>query len=240
MMQWKRKIGNTAATLATVLMITACGGEPYREGSPTGGTTGTDTSGTGGTGTTTTTDNTGSTGSTGGTNPPITRAFTVTGAGGSAPEYTTTVNTDNILKIRVNSATAGQLSSPYGSSYSNFSASYSCIVYQVEALGETITTDPLSVNGGSAACAGAPSEQVIDFSNRLSAGHGPITIKVRAVNYDFYYLDCLSSYSGMNYYMGYWQRYPYGCENPSVKWKTLFKSHTANGSLDIQINGTSL
>lgn len=227
---WNRKAEKTFVTAfiaaLTVMTLTACGGQAYREadtvndiaGSVIGGTTG-GSSGGGVVGVT-------------GTNllPPIRANFTLTGASGTSPSHSVTVTTDNILKIRINSGSASQLAVP---GYSNFSAQYNCITYIVNVLGQDTQTQTLSVNGGN--CSGAEDSQVIDLSNRLTPGHGSVTITVRAGSYDFYCTSCLSQ-------PWLYNAYPYGPYSCSYycPLKTVYKTHTVTGSLDIQVNGTSL
>jgi hypothetical protein len=228
-----------AFTLAATLAVVAagCGGQAYRAGedgndsrapSSQGGGLfpGSPGSGTGGTG------------GTGDPIPPGTPDFTptltdssyITGASGTRPSYTTgTINTDSIIKVRITAGPAGQVSIPSGT-YSNYSASYYCVKYNVTVLGQTVTTNALSVNGGGALCPQAADNQVIDFSSRLIPGHGPVTVRVSSARYDYYCQLLMMGYISPYY----WQTY---C---STSLYPLYQTHTATFTLDIQTNGAPL
>jgi hypothetical protein len=166
------------------------------------------------------------------TDPPITYTFSITGSGGVTPTFTTpSVDTDSVLKIRVRSGIAGPISVPG----SNFTANYGCITYNVTVLGRTVQVGPLAVNGGSVACQGASDNQVINFSDRLSPGHNVVTVQVSNPKYDFYYIGCIS-------YPWLYNAYPYGNYSCNLYYPlyNVYKNHTVTGSLDIQVNGTTL
>ncbi len=159
-------------------------------------------------------------------------SFSVTGANGTAPTYTTgAINTDNILVVRINAGPAGQLSVP--GFYSNFTANYNCVSYNVTVGGRTVTTQTLAPQGSNSSytasnqCPGAPSSQVINFSDRLSPGHGNMFVQVSNARYDFY---CELYFQGMLS----------GQYNMYCPLRTVYQTHTVTGSLDIQVNGTSL
>lgn len=232
----KDKLGFTAFILISSAMFTSCGAsrfetapapgldpQPIYNGNP----------GTGGNGG----------GGTISSGPPAPNTnFQVTGFGGTQPNQQipqngSTLPTDSILRVRVHSGPGGPLAIPQ---YSNFQATYYCASYTVTALQQDVngnlvqmgapkTTQLLSVNGGSTACYGAPTEQILDFSDRLYSGHGNIAIQVAAAAYDYY---CVL-YSQLSYIM------PGGvylyCPQHSV-----YKNHTVTGSVDIQTNGYSL
>lgn len=168
--------------------------------------------------------------------PPITESFTVSGASGTTPYYTTTVNTDNLLKIKITAGDAQQITDPsYG-----FSATYSCVSYKVTVLGSTQQTKLLAVSSqadvlAAANCPGAANHQVLDFSSRLSPGHGPITITVEAASYDFYCRGCQT-------YPWFYNAYPYGAYSCSLYCpsRPVYKTHTVTGNVTIQVNGTYL
>jgi len=220
-----------ALTALTATLLTSCGASPrvetasntaQNQASYTGGTN--SSGGTPGA--------TGSTGSPGSTDqyPPITTSFTVTGSSGSNPSYSTTVSTDNLLKVRVNAGAATNVIPG-----SNFSATYGCVSYNVTALGQTLSTGTLAVNGGNAICPNAPTNKILDFSSRLTSGHQSVTITVQATGYDFYCQSCVS-------YPWLFNAYPYGyysC-NMYCPLHTVYQNHGVTGSMDIQINGTSL
>jgi hypothetical protein len=166
--------------------------------------------------------------------PPITESFTVTGASGITPSFTTTVDTDDVLRIKITAGTADKVSMP---GY-NFQAQYDCVKYTIEVMGHTVTTNVLAVDNGNGGgypapwgCYGASSSQVIDFSSRLSPGHGPVTVTVKAEGTNFYCKWCQSQ---TPYY--YWaNQCAYACPLYNV-----YKTHTVKGDLAIQVNGTSL
>jgi hypothetical protein len=166
--------------------------------------------------------------------PPITTSFSVTGPEGTTPSFSTTVDTDDILRIKITSDSAGKVSLPgYG-----FYAEYDCVKYTIQVMGDTITTNVLSVNNGNQGgypapwgCYGAPTSQVVDVSARLSPGHGPVKITVKAEGYDFYCKLC-ESQTPYNYW-------PNSCAT-YCPMRGVYKTHTVKGKLDIQVNGTSL
>lgn len=228
-----------AALISSALLMVACGAKPQRQtaaadGRLSGGgiinsdpVGGGDTTGTG-TGTGTSTTN---------TNPPIAFSYNLAGIGttGTLPSkwVSAEVQTDNLLKVKVSPGAAGGLNLPpiNGVSY-GYVANYGCISYDVKVLDQTITTQTLSVNGGSFACPNAPTSQVLDFSSRLTPGHGPIKVEVSNARYDFY---CQSCYT----FPWFFNAYQYGC-NMYCPLRPLFKNHTAAGTLKIQVNGTYL
>jgi hypothetical protein len=219
------------ALLATSLV--ACGGSSYRStrqgssdlgGSGGGGSTG-GTTAPGGTSTDTPDE---------GFMPSYSFAFNLTGTGGTQPTWTSgEINTDNILKIRINPGAAGNLSLPSGSAvpYSNFSATYGCVSYQITVNGRSVRTVTLSVNGTGTSwmCPQAPDSQVIDFSDR-GPFFGPVKVQVTQARYDYYCQLLVMGYINP-YYSGTYcsaQGYP------------VYKNHTVTGSIDVQVNGSSL
>ncbi|MFL5812324.1 MAG: hypothetical protein ACJ763_02005 [Bdellovibrionia bacterium] len=220
-----------SATVAlSAILLTSCGASTYKE--TASGTTQAQSTYTGGTPPTGGT--TAPTGSTGGgdtsTYPAITTSFTLTGSSGSTPSYSYTVTTDNLLKVRVNAGAATNVIPG-----SNFSATYECVSYNVTALGQTLSTGTLSVSGGNSICPGAPTSKTLDFSSRLTAGHQSVTVKVVATGYDFYCQSCLT-------YPWMFNAYPYGYYSCSMycPLKTVYQNHGVTGTMDIQVNGTSL
>lgn len=172
--------------------------------------------------------------------PPLAYSFSLT----RDTAFTTVVNTDNQLKVRIRPDSAGKI----GGNPGNFNGTYGCISYVVEVMGQAVRTAVLNVGGG-ANCVGAPTEQVIDFSSRLSPGHGPVTIKVSAAKYDFYLAGCLRSpYTYGVYYDPYyqWSLVQSSCYNLYYQ-HTIYDArptvnayHTVAGSIEVQVNGTSL
>lgn len=229
------KHGFTAFAALSAMLLTSCGGTSYKE--PSSGSTQAQSSynsgGSTSSGTTTGTGTTGSTGSTGSSTnayPAITTSFSLTGSGGTAPTYSFTVSTDNLLRVRVNAGASTNVIPG-----SNFSATYECVTYNVTAMGQTLSTGTLSVSGGNAICPNAPTSKTLDFSSRLTSGHQSVTITVQATGYDFYCQSCLT-------YPWLFNAYPYGyysC-NMYCPLHTIYKNHGVTGSMDIQVNGTSL
>jgi hypothetical protein len=167
---------------------------------------------------------------------------------GSAPTTVTSeLQTDTKLVVKINSETSGVISAPGVSS--NFSAEYGCAQFQVtlqmkvngvwQNRGSKVTS-PLNV-AGTAGCDGGVASQTIDFSAYMTPGHANVRIQVTSLKTDFYcilYKKCLADY--MTYWSNtcYWARQPnaslYACPL-----KTIYSTHNVNGSLEVQINGTS-
>lgn len=234
---------STLMLLAT--LASACGGQAYRETTQSkdssggntinwGGGSGNNGSGTSGSGT----NPNPTPSSTPGTTPAYTTDFSLLGKGGVASGTNTTVapyvftsqpvDTDNLLKVKVTAKAGAPVS--MGEGNSNFTANYACVEYKVTVLGVTRTTGMLRVPGSmlNTPCAASPESAVLDFSDRLGAGHNTVNVKVTEVRYDFY---CMLAYSG---------HYPQ--MNPANYCPTysVYHTHTVNGSLAIQVNGTSL
>lgn len=238
---FRKRFSQKAVLLFIIgIQFSSCGGQSYRELAPTPATTPEGSTGGGG--------GTGIPG-TGGIEPPetdtgqfpaITQSFSVTGSGGTLPSFSTNVSTDNILKVQVEAAAGDRISLP--GQYSNFEANYGCVTYTVTALGQSKTTKVLAVPAGTTGpassylCSGAPSKEVLDFSGRLGPGHNSVTIQVVAAGYDFYCKHCYESYQ-LPYYMNPY--FPNGCASYCPV-KSVFKNHTVNGNLSIQVNGTGL
>lgn len=153
-------------------------------------------------------------------------SFQVTGQGA----YTTgAINTDNLLVIKVNAGPAGQISVP--GLYSNFTANYNCVSYNITVGGRTVTTQTLKVPNATQSwytvdqCPNAPSSQIINFSDRASPGHGDMFVTVSNARYDFY---CELFYQGLIS----------GTANMYCPLRTAYQTHTLTGTIDVQVNGT--
>jgi hypothetical protein len=72
----------------------------------------------------------------------------------------------------------------------------------------------------------SPHSEIIDFSGQLSPGHGAIPIEVKEARYDFY---CAYYYS--------WG-YTYSPYNNWCPLKSVYRSHTVTGEIEIQVNGS--
>jgi len=157
--------------------------------------------------------------------PPISHSFEITGSGTAS----FTVDTDNVLKVRIKPDTAGLVSG------SGFTAVYSCIKYTVTVIGKSVPTEVLQVGGGGLNCPTAKTEQIINFSDRLGTGHNSVTITVSAVKTDFKYNNCLQS-------PWLYSAYPYGYYSCDLykPLTNLYTTHVATGVIDIQVNGTDL
>ncbi len=233
------KIYLAFAAAVAAAALTGCGGEaahrsidPPTTGGTTGGITGGITGGvTGGTTGGTTGGITGGTtgGTTGGFDPAASFTFEVTGANGLEPAYTTpSIYTDTKLRVRVNAGAAGRIRTTSGS-YSNYSASYSCVSYRLRVQGRTFNTGYLTVPGAGVDCGtGGQTSQILDMSSFLTPGLGAFTIEVSAQYYSAYYEECLKNPVPYMYNCGrYWQ-YP------------VYQTHTVTGSIDVEVNGSSL
>ncbi|MBU6376264.1 MAG: hypothetical protein KGQ59_09735, partial [Bdellovibrionales bacterium] len=134
------------------------------------------------------------------TSPAFSFDFQVTGPGGTTPSYTaSSVNTDNLLVVRISARPAGELSLA-GGQYSRFTANYGCVAYEVTALGKTLSTGILSVTANNPLCPGAPSYADLNFSDRLASGHHAVNVQVTKVYYDFYCLWAKNQNEGARYY----------------------------------------
>jgi hypothetical protein len=229
--------------LASLMLLSACGGQAYRTGEASGTSSG-GTSVSGGSsfggGSSSGSGSSNSSGS-GTTTPPAeesflparSESFTVTGSGGTSPTFTASnVRTDSLLKVKVIAGAAGPVSIPsgtpgYGGSYSNYQASYGCVRYTIEVAGRSVTTNTLAVEGQNSLCPDAPTSQIIDFSDR-AVGVTNTSVKVTAVRYDYY---C------QLVYMGYISPYYYNTYCGSSLY-SVYRTHSVTGTLEIQTNGT--
>jgi hypothetical protein len=245
MKNFKNKALAISAQLALAALLTACGGD-YREtslakpiGSPlyngnNGGCVGIGCT-------------TGVTGTTGTTTPvdpaftaSLTESFEITGAGGNYPEWTIpgpALLTDTTLKIRVLSGGAGQISPLPGQTvqYSNWSHNYYCVNYTIEVNGSRRETGLLAVGGGGTMCPSAASSKVIDFSDKMTPGHGPVTVKVVKAAYSLY---CQWFQTGMmGYFIPYSQAwYYYNNQYCSTSMTPVYKTHTVTGTLEVEFD----
>ena len=167
---------------------------------------------------------------------------------GSAPTtVTTALHTDTKLIVKVNAEAAGVINAP--GTPSNFAAEYHCVQFnvtlQVNVNGTWTTlgsqnTSSLNV-AGTAGCTGGVASQSIDFSAYMTPGHGDVRVQVTSLKTDFYcilYNKCLADAQTYYSYACYFARQPnaalYACPV-----KTIYASHNVNGSLEVQVNGTS-
>ncbi len=220
-----KRVQQHTTLIALTALFTACSPSTSTISSGTSAASSTSSASTS---TTPTTSSTSSTTSSTNQLPATTASFTVAGTRGSTNTsnayYSITVNTDNLLQVTVNAGSAGSLTIPgYG-----FSANYNCVTYKVTVLGDTVETNPLSTGTSSSDCQGAATSQMIDFSSRLTTGHGPVTVQVESSKYDF---DCVSCET-------YPWLYSYYCNN-YCPMDLVYKNHNITGTLSIVTNGSS-
>ena len=156
--------------------------------------------------------------------PPITYTFSL--AGPTDSKTLPTFQTDSLLKVRVKPGPAGTINVPN----SAFSANYFCINYVVSALGYDVRSKTVQINGGWD-CPQAETSDTIDFSSRLTPGHGPITLKVSAARYDFKYVACTQFP-----YLFNAQMFGCGLYYPTVP---IYTTHVVTGDLEVFVNGTA-
>lgn len=231
MLKIKSAVSTTTLVLSLGLtcgsLLTACGQSSVAQ--PTAGASTASNGGTGGTiipGPTHT--------STSNLNPTLNDSFTLSG-GSVANETTFVMNnvvTDSTLQVKITPGAAAAVSVPgYG-----YTADYGClqVSYTVSdttgIVDFTTTTQVMAVNGGSGACQNAETSDTQDLSNRLTPGHGTISITVSNPKYDFYCQLC------------YWNPYLfnaqyYGC-NAYCPVRPLYKTHTATGTLSVATDST--
>jgi hypothetical protein len=180
---------------------------------------------------------------------------TLTGQGGTHPVYSTFqdsgqyLSTDNLLKVQVSVQSGGLLSDSVAvtgsSAYSGFSATYDCASFEVDIYDNSGNhlgsqqTEMLQV-AGSQGClqypqANGPVSQILDFSGNIAeAPHGPLDVRVTALQYDFYckllydYAQSIGISPLESSYYSFW------C--PS---KIVYKTHTVSAGLEIEVNGTT-
>jgi len=167
-------------------------------------------------------------------NPAIEVSFIVSGepldghTGPSFPAFETPpLNTDSLLKVRITSGPAGNLTLP---GYSNYTARYGCVGYTISPMSCDFNGENcldigagvaviLAVEGESHSnCSNAPTSVVKDFSVWLG-GPGPIKIKVDNAKYDHFCYE-------KSFLIGQ-------CSSPLGR---VYDYHTATGTLDIQVN----
>jgi hypothetical protein len=155
----------------------------------------------------------------------IQMSFSLNGTNSGNETYTSQpITTDNLLKVRLTALPAG---TNIGSA-TNFTANYGCVGFTVTALGMAVDSQPLSSGGSMTGMCNNGSSQVIDFSGRLSPGHGTITLTVSKARYDWY---CML-YMYYPWLMG-------GNATMYCPLHPVYQYHTVEGELQVQTNGTS-
>ena len=127
---------------------------------------------------------------------------------------TITVQTSRTLKVKVTAVGAPRLTLE---GYTGWVFPYGCLRLQVKVNGQFKYTDILRVDGvasgNTAACAGAPSHQVLDFTNDVT-GNGTTSVVVSDPEYD----NCRDN----------WPLH-YGCQMSPI-----FKDHIVAADIQIQ------
>lgn len=204
----KARMGVLASAWIVAALLSGCGGHPYYEADTAGNIPGSSTGG----------NNNGGNSGGGTTDPNLLPAYTQSFSFTGAQSFSTTVNTDNTLKIRIKAR---------GTTSNNYAAHYNCVAYTVTVLGQTVTTSVLAADGGGAACPNAPTQQEIDFSSRLTPGHGTVTVTISAAGTDAFYQQCV-----MNPWL-------YGPCQSYYPIRAVYSTHVVAGAVDIGVNGTS-
>jgi hypothetical protein len=127
------------------------------------------------------------------------------------------IYTDDLLEIEVTGLSASAVSG------SGYSAVYSCVRVQVEVEGETQTAFVTNTGAdGTGVCAGAVARQTLDFSHRMSSGHGEVEITITDAEYDNCRLYGFLSLSG--------------CPMSSV-YSSSYGKHTVGLNFTVNVNG---
>lgn len=171
-------------------------------------------------------------------------SIALTGDGGTTPTATTpAVYTDNLLRVKIKPQ-GGENMTVADGTYTNMSSGYGCVQFTVTVLGQSVQTQVLAVEGrDNKACPNAPKAQIIDFSGRLSPGHGPITVTVSKARNDRH---CQSWIACRNYeamgYRSYTCTYNYAqsLQAQFCPVRAAYMYDTMNASLEIQVNGGTL
>lgn len=167
--------------------------------------------------------------------PSFSYSFEITGKNGNYPSRKVTgINTDNILKIKVIPGPAGNISVKQGypeNTYSNAQGSYNCVSYLITVGGRSQRTQNLALPGTNGQCYGATGveSQTLDFSDRLTPGHGEMEITITEARTDNKCMQALTNWMYMGQYSTYCLTSLYD----------LYINYTATGTLDIQTNGTA-
>lgn len=238
-----KTLNRTALGLAAALALSACGGraapQAVNPSAAAAGSTSGNPSFTGGTGTSEgytenpTPANIGT--------PAESYAFTITGNGGTDPEFETpeVYTADNLLRVKITPAGASNISLASGI-YSAFSGGYGCIKYNVTVLGRTVTTQVLAVKGAdNQACPNAPKSQIIDFSGRLTPGHGPAIVKIDQASSSTYCERVLACMQNPWASPQCKYNYPAYLQGSFCPTKTMYMNYTGTGTVEVQVNGTS-
>ncbi len=144
--------------------------------------------------------------------------ITVSGNSGPYPTTSFRVSTDRTLKIKVTPQSAPNMTIP---GYTNWVFPYGCVQLTVSVNGMTQTTQVLKVGsvqqGGTSACANAPTEQTLDFTNAMT-GSGSALVSISNPQYD----NCRAQWP-LNY----------GCGMSAV-----WSNHLVRANITTQVDGT--
>lgn len=202
------------------LALQACGGAPYSEISSIGGSSTTST----GSGSTSTGTGSGTPSTGGGTTPapsdpnllpPISHAFSNQGVTSTS---ISDIVTDNKLAVTV------KLGQPSNIPNTGYTAAYRCARINVTVANQTqtvfVSNTGADITESYDPCSGAKKSQTVDFSSRLTTGHGAMSVAIQNVAYD----NCRL----------YGNVYGSGCFLT-----TVYSTHVINGTIDVHVNGTN-
>jgi hypothetical protein len=157
-------------------------------------------------------------------------SFSLNGVNSGNETYTTApITTDNLLKVRVSALPGGNNVIPGQST--GYQANYYCAAFTVQTLGMAVDTNALSAYGNSVpGICDKGQSQVIDFSSRLSPGHGDIVLTVTRPRYDWY---C------MLWFDPYYRSLMGGTYAMFCPLRNVYQYHTIQGSIEVLTNGAS-
>jgi hypothetical protein len=161
--------------------------------------------------------------------PTVSASFSIQGYSGTASVATLpAVNTDNLLRLRVIPLQTEQVSN------TGYSPPIQCVDFlvTVSGLGSPIRTKLVTFAPNGAPCPGAYQNQfvqgyhgdIVDFSSRLTPGHGPLSITISQVR---------STWNCQWWYQGY----VYGPYNGVCPAQALYTNHKVTASVEVMTNG---
>jgi hypothetical protein len=174
--------------------------------------------------------------------PALTFSGQITGSTGTTPSWTSpTFETDNTLQVRITPNQAGSIVSGTPNVDSYFTGIYNCAEFTVVVLGDTVTTQPMALDPSQPCWSqsgspiyGVQSSQLIDFSSRLSSGHGAISVAITGGATDDYCQWLADNVTN-----------PYSSAYMEYNWTSLFcevraiyKTHVATFTVGVGIDGT--
>jgi hypothetical protein len=164
---------------------------------------------------------------------------------------TAELTTDNLLQARITAQSGGRNLGT--NQYTNFSAQYNCATFKVVLEIDNgsgwsqvaqQTTSPLKVPGTSG-CTGSKDSQTINFSSYLFPGDKRARFKIQAMRSDFYcqlYTGCVNFIQRYGYVSSdcTWMAGQTNMQQYVCPLKDIYQYHTVNGTVEMQVNGTSL